>query len=193
MWKAITRAVSPAMNRCELSYIDRVEIDIEKAQAQHAAYEECLRAMGMEVIALPAEPDLPDSVFVEDPAIVLDEIAVITRPGAESRRAEGETLAAALAQFRPLRANRCAGDPRRRRRDARGQDALRRSIGALECRGRCAVGGNPAAFWLHGEVGRSARLPAFEERVHLLGRGNRAGESGMDRRSSAGGSEALWT
>ena len=36
MWKAITRAVSPAMNECELSYIDRVEIDIEKAQMQHA-------------------------------------------------------------------------------------------------------------------------------------------------------------
>ena len=69
MWKAITRAISPTMNECELSYIDRVEIDIEKAQAQHGAYEECLRAMGMEVIALPAEPDLPDSVFVEDPAI----------------------------------------------------------------------------------------------------------------------------
>jgi dimethylargininase len=102
MWKAITRAVSPRMNDCELSYIDRVEIDIEKAQAQHRAYEECLRAMGMEVIALPAEPTMPDSVFVEDPAIVLDEIAVITRPGAASRRAEGETLAAALAQFRPL-------------------------------------------------------------------------------------------
>jgi dimethylargininase len=90
------------MNDCELSYIDRVEIDIAKAQAQHMAYEDCLRAMCMEVTALPAEPEMPDSVFVEDPAIVLDEIAVITRPGAESRRVEGETLAAALAQFRPL-------------------------------------------------------------------------------------------
>lgn len=103
MWKAITRAVSPRMNDCELSYIDRVEIDIEKAQAQHSAYEDCLRAMGMEVIALPAEPDMPDSVFVEDPAIVLDEIAVIARPGAASRREEGATLAAALANFRPFR------------------------------------------------------------------------------------------
>jgi dimethylargininase len=102
MWKAITRAVSPRMNDCELSYIDRVEIDIEKARLQHGAYEDCLRAMGVEVIALPAEPDMPDSVFVEDPALVLDEIAVITRPGAASRRAESETLAAALAQFRPL-------------------------------------------------------------------------------------------
>jgi dimethylargininase len=103
MWKAITRAVSPRMNDCELSYIDRIEIDIEKAQAQHSAYEDCLREMGMEVIALPAEPAMPDSVFVEDPAIVLDEIAVIARPGAASRRAEGQTLAAALAQFRPLK------------------------------------------------------------------------------------------
>jgi len=90
------------MNACELSYIDRVEIDIGKAQAQHDAYEDCLREMGMEVIALPPEPAMPDSVFVEDPAIVLDEIAVITRPGAASRRAEGEALAAALTQFRRL-------------------------------------------------------------------------------------------
>jgi dimethylargininase len=103
MWKAITRAVSPAMNRCELSYIDRVEIDIAQARQQHEAYEDCLRAMGMEVISLPPEPDLPDSVFVEDPAIALDEIAVMTLPGAESRRAEGKTLAAALRTFRPLR------------------------------------------------------------------------------------------
>jgi dimethylargininase len=103
MWKAITRAVSPRMNDCELSYIDRVEIDIENAQAQHGAYEDCLRAMGIEVISLPAEPGMPDSVFVEDPAIVLDEIAVITRPGAASRREEGATLAAALVNFRPFR------------------------------------------------------------------------------------------
>jgi dimethylargininase len=102
MWKAITRAVSPAMNRCELSYIDRVEIDIEKAGRQHRVYEGCLRAMGIEVTALPAEPELPDSVFVEDPAIVLDEIAILTRPGAGSRRSEGDSLAAVLAPFRPL-------------------------------------------------------------------------------------------
>jgi len=100
---AITRAVSPSMNRCELSYIERVEIDIDKAQAQHCAYEDCLRKMGAEVIALPAEPDLPDSVFVEDPAIVLDEVAVLTRPGVESRRREGESLAETLGRFRPLR------------------------------------------------------------------------------------------
>jgi dimethylargininase len=102
MWKAITRAVSPAMNRCELSFIDRVEIDIGIAQAQHHAYADGLRALGIHVTELPAEKDQPDSVFVEDPAIVLDEMAVLTRPGAESRRAEGESLAKVLVQFRRL-------------------------------------------------------------------------------------------
>jgi dimethylargininase len=102
MLTAVTRKVSPAMNRCELSYLDRVEIEIAKASDQHRQYEECLRAMGAEVISLPAEPELPDSVFVEDPAVVVDEVAILTRPGAESRRAEGETLAKTLARFRPL-------------------------------------------------------------------------------------------
>ena len=103
MWKAITRDVSLSMNKCELSFIDRVEIDIGKAREQHRAYEDCLRKMGLDVTSLPAEDELPDSVFVEDPAIVLDEIAVITRPGAESRRGETATIGAALAPFRELR------------------------------------------------------------------------------------------
>jgi dimethylargininase len=55
------------------------------------------------VISLPAEPDLPDSMFVEDPAVVVDEVAVMTRMGAESRRGESESLARELARFRPLR------------------------------------------------------------------------------------------
>jgi len=103
MLTAVTREISPAMNRCELSYLERVEIDIAKAAEQHRQYEACLRAMGAEVISLPAEAELPDSVFVEDPAVVVDEVAVLTRPGAESRRLEGQSLAKTLARFRPLR------------------------------------------------------------------------------------------
>jgi dimethylargininase len=103
MLTAVTREVSPAMNWCELSYLDRVEIDIVKAAEQHRQYEACLRAMGADVISLAAEAELPDSVFVEDPAVVVDEVAIMTHPGAESRRREGESLAAALTQFRPLR------------------------------------------------------------------------------------------
>lgn len=103
MITAITRAVSPALNRCELEYVPRQEIDLARASAQHEVYERFLSEMGASVLSLPAEPDLPDSVFVEDPAVVLDEVAIMTRMGALSRRREGETLAAALAPFRTLR------------------------------------------------------------------------------------------
>lgn len=102
MLRAITRSVSPSLNRCELSYLTRQEIDFERAIAQHADYIRCLTELGADVIVLPAERDLPDSAFVEDPAVVLDEIAVITRLGAESRRREADSLAGALAQFRTL-------------------------------------------------------------------------------------------
>jgi dimethylargininase len=97
---AITRAVSPSLSRCELTHIDRVPIDVALARAQHHAYEETLRRLGVSVVALIAEPDLPDSVFVEDTAVVLDEMAVITRPGAASRRPEVQTIAQTLAPYR---------------------------------------------------------------------------------------------
>ena len=84
---AITRQVSPAFGNCELTYLERVAIDVPLAQAQHHQYEACLAALGCEVHRLPAEPDLPDSVFVEDVAVVMDELAIITRPGADSSSA----------------------------------------------------------------------------------------------------------
>jgi dimethylargininase len=102
MLTAITRAVSPAMNRCELTLLERQEIDLDRAIEQHCRYRVCLADLGVQVIALPAEPDLPDSVFVEDPAVVVDEIAVMARMGAASRRGESESLGTALARFRPL-------------------------------------------------------------------------------------------
>ncbi|HXL21745.1 MAG TPA: arginine deiminase family protein [Candidatus Dormibacteraeota bacterium] len=102
MLTAITRAVSPALADCELSFIDRQPIDLQKAQQQHRAYEELLESLGARVLSLPAEPALPDSMFVEDPAIVLDEIAVIFPLGTASRRPEAAALAQALAPFRQL-------------------------------------------------------------------------------------------
>jgi dimethylargininase len=72
------------MGRCELAYLSRAEIDLDVARAQHRAYEQTLEALGCKLVSLPVEPDLPDSVFVEDTATVLDEIAVITRSGAGS-------------------------------------------------------------------------------------------------------------
>src|SRR5512135_3526472 len=99
---AITRQVSPAIGNCELTHLERMAIDVPLAQAQHHQYEECLAALGCEVHRLPAEPDLPDSVFVEDIAIVMDELAIITRPGADSRRPEAASIARALEPYRKL-------------------------------------------------------------------------------------------
>jgi dimethylargininase len=100
---AITRQVSPSLVRCELSYLDRQEIDIGRAIEQHRTYERSLAGLGVKVLTLPAEPQLPDSVFVEDAAIVLDELAVMTRMGATSRRDEPELLARSLRDFRILK------------------------------------------------------------------------------------------
>ena len=102
MLTAITRAVSPAIVNCELSFIPPQPIDLQIAVAQHRTYEQLLEKLGAHVISLPAEPLLPDSMFVEDPAIVLDELAVIFPLGTESRRPEAASLAKALSTFRKL-------------------------------------------------------------------------------------------
>ena len=102
MLTAITRAVSPAVVHCELSFIDRKPIELAGAQEQHHAYERLLEKHSARVISLPAEPTLPDSMFVEDPAIVLDELAVILPLGTASRRPEAASLAQALSKFRKL-------------------------------------------------------------------------------------------
>lgn len=99
---ALTRAVSPAIGRGELTHLPRVEIDYARACAQHGAYERALAELGCDILALPAEPDLPDSVFVEDVALVLDDVAVILRPGAASRQAETPSVAKVLADYREL-------------------------------------------------------------------------------------------
>ena len=99
---AVTRPVPESLTDCELTHLQRVPIDITVARAQHAEYERTLAALGCEIVQVPAADELPDSVFVEDIAIVLDEIAVITRPGAASRRPETVDVAATLGAFRQL-------------------------------------------------------------------------------------------
>ncbi|HKO03836.1 MAG TPA: arginine deiminase family protein [Candidatus Acidoferrales bacterium] len=99
---ALTRGISARFAECELSYVARQPIDLARAREQHRAYEQALESLGAHVVSLPAEPDLPDSVFVEDPALVLDELAVILPLGAETRRREAESLARALAGYRKL-------------------------------------------------------------------------------------------
>jgi dimethylargininase len=100
---ALTRDVSPAIAHCELTHLTRTAIDPEVARIQHAAYERCLEDAGCTVRRLDADIDMPDSVFIEDTAIVFDELALITRPGAASRRAETAAVADAIARYRPIR------------------------------------------------------------------------------------------
>ena len=99
---AITRQVSASINNCELSFHARQPIDVAEAIAQHKAYQQCLAQLGGQMVSLPAEPNLPDAVFVEDAAVVTEEVAVITNMGASSRRAESKSLAKTMSQYRPL-------------------------------------------------------------------------------------------
>ena len=99
---AITRDISPRFNECELTHINRTPIDVQVARVQHHGYVEALKELGYSVLELPAEVDLPDSVFVEDTAVILPEVAVITNPGADSRKPETSTIATALSRYRNL-------------------------------------------------------------------------------------------
>jgi dimethylargininase len=108
---AITREISSAFDNVGatqasplLTYLPRVPIDIERARAQHAAYEWALVDAGCTVRRIDSGPDMPDAVFVEDIAVVFRGGAVITRPGAESRRVETPAVSAVLARHGlPLR------------------------------------------------------------------------------------------
>ena len=99
---AITRKISSKINSCELTHITRNPIDLPLALEQHKEYVQTLKNLGLNVIELPEEPDLPDSVFVEDAAFILPEIGIITMPGALSRRPEIITISNSLAPLLPL-------------------------------------------------------------------------------------------
>jgi len=99
---AITRDVSPRFNECEITHIDRSPINVETARIRHHAYVQTLKDLGCAVLELPAEADLPDSVFVEDTAVILPEVALLTRPGADSRKPETDSIARALAPYRAI-------------------------------------------------------------------------------------------
>jgi len=101
---ALTRDVSDALAACELTYLDRQPIDVERARGQHRDYERALeKAAHCTIVRVPAAHDLPDAVFIEDTAVVVSEVAIVTRPGAESRRGETAAVADVLARFRELR------------------------------------------------------------------------------------------
>jgi len=99
---ALTREVSPKLESCELTHLARRPINVSLAQTQHLQYQAALAELGCHIVDVRPTPDLPDSVFVEDTAVVFDELAVITRPGAESRKPETASVAASLEPYRQL-------------------------------------------------------------------------------------------
>ena len=99
---AITRDVPKSIVACELTHLDRTPIDPVMAATEHREYRDLLASLGLDVVRIPADERYPDCVFVEDTAIVLGDVAVITRPGAPSRRGETRAVADALEPHRPL-------------------------------------------------------------------------------------------
>jgi len=106
---AITREINAAIGSCELTFLPRVSIDLVVAQQQHQHYQSALSSLGCEIVVVPTEPGLADSVFIEDTAMVLDEVAVMCRPGAASRRPEVAGVEACLQQYRMIRSIEAPG------------------------------------------------------------------------------------
>ena len=100
----VTQPVSPSLAQCELTHLAREPIDVARATTQHTAYEHVLSSFGITIVGVSAGSELSDAVFIQDTAIVLDEVAVITRPGVPSRRAESAAVSSVLAAYRPLHA-----------------------------------------------------------------------------------------
>ena len=99
---ALTREPAQDLSACELTHLARQPIDAARAAEQHRAYRKVLEECGARVVALPALDEMPDSVFVEDTTIVLEELAVLTSPGARSRRGEVQAIEAEVARLRAV-------------------------------------------------------------------------------------------
>ncbi len=89
---ALVRDVSPRLAEAELTFRAPSPVDVDRARAEHTAYRDVLRDLGLEVVLAPPAPELPDATFIEDALVVVDDLAVLTRPGAVSRRPEVDTL-----------------------------------------------------------------------------------------------------
>jgi len=99
---ALTHVPSPRINNAERTYVARSVIDYDRALQQHAEYCQILRRCGLAVRMLDVNRDMPDCVFIEDTAIVLDEVAVLASMGVESRRAEPAGIEPVLKEYRPV-------------------------------------------------------------------------------------------
>jgi len=100
MLLAMTHLPSPKLQECELTFVQSEPISLEKATLQHVAYCAMLERCGANVMVLDENLACPDSVFVEDPIIVFDEVAVLTSMGVASRRAESASMEKVFSKYR---------------------------------------------------------------------------------------------
>ena len=100
---ALTHVVSPNIDKCELSFLDRNPINYNQAVRQHEEYCALLRDCGLQVVELSVNRSYPDSTFIEDTAVVVDELAVMASMGVESRRGEVHNVESVLASYRDIR------------------------------------------------------------------------------------------
>jgi len=103
MLSALTRGVSPSIGDCKLTFMEREPVDVAVATRQHDAYTQCLGQMGVQVISLDLLSEAPDAVFIQDTAVVVDEVAVVATMGAQCRAGEVESVAQVLSSHRPIR------------------------------------------------------------------------------------------
>ena len=103
MLSALTRGVSPTIGDCKLTFMERERIDVAAATRQHEAYRHCLTKMGVQITSLDLLPDAPDAVFIQDTAVVVDEVAIVATMGAACRAEEVESVAQVLSLHRPLK------------------------------------------------------------------------------------------
>jgi dimethylargininase len=97
--RALVRPTSRKLAEGQLTHIERVPIDVDLAERQWANYCDTLDSWGFETVRVAGEDDLPDSVFVEDAVVMFGGLAVLTSPGAESRRAETDAVGATLREL----------------------------------------------------------------------------------------------
>jgi dimethylargininase len=97
---AITHIPSPAMQQCELTFVACAPIDYALAVEQHEQYCRMLGRCGAAVRVLDANRQMPDCCFVEDTAVVLDELAVMMSMGSRARRGERPAIEAELREHR---------------------------------------------------------------------------------------------
>lgn len=100
MLRAIVHQISPQITECEVTFVDRKPINFKQAVVEFENYCHVLEQLGVNVTILSANEKYPDACFVEDTAVVMDEIAVICRPGAESRREETRLIENELSKYR---------------------------------------------------------------------------------------------